>query len=62
MEKGVVAGSFADMAALVASGSIKIIELQAVPRSMSTALGRALNESGATSVVRQRAVNFTTAT
>ena len=50
LEKGVVAGSFADMAALVASGSIKIIELQAVPRSMSTALGRALNESGATSV------------
>ena len=45
-----MAGSFADMAALVASGSIKIIELQAVPRSMSTALGRALNESGATSV------------
>jgi hypothetical protein len=45
-----VADSFADMAALVASGSIKIIELQAVPRSMSTALGRALNESGTTSV------------
>ena len=50
MEKGVVAGCFADMAALVASGSIKIIELHAVPRSMSTALGRALNESGAISV------------
>ena len=45
-----MAGSFADMTALVASGSIKIIELQAVPRSMSTALGRALNESGSTSV------------
>lgn len=46
----VVTGSFADMAALVADGSIRIIELHAVPRSMSTALGRALNESGATSV------------
>lgn len=45
-----MADSFADMAALVASGSIKIIELQAVPRSMSTALGRALNESATTSV------------
>lgn len=45
-----MAGSFADMVALVADGSIKIIELQAVPRSMSTALGRSLNESGATSV------------
>jgi hypothetical protein len=38
------------MAALVADGSIKIIELQAVPRSMSTALGRSLLESGATGV------------
>jgi hypothetical protein len=46
----VVASPFSQMAALVASGSIKIIELQAVPRSMSTALGRCLNESGATSV------------
>ncbi len=49
-EGWVVAGSFAHMSALVADGSIKIIELQAVPRSMSTALGRSLNESGATSV------------
>jgi len=38
------------MVALVEGGSIKIIELQAVPRSLSTALGRCLNESGATSV------------
>lgn len=45
-----MADSFADMTALVASGSIKVIELQAVPRSMSTALGRSLNETGATSV------------
>jgi len=29
---------------------MRIIELQAVPRSMSTALGRCLNESRATSV------------
>lgn len=45
-----MADCFADMVALVASGSIEIIELQAVPRSMSTALGRSLNESGTTSV------------
>jgi hypothetical protein len=45
-----VASSFSRMAALAADGSINIIELQAVPRSMSTALGRCLNESGATSV------------
>lgn len=50
LERGVVAGSFARMAALVADGSIKIIELHAVPRSMSTALGRSLLESGATGV------------
>jgi hypothetical protein len=46
----VVASPFSQMAALVADGRIKIVELQAVPRSMSTALGRCLNESGATSV------------
>ncbi len=45
-----VASPFSHMAALVEGGSIKIIELQAVPRSLSTALGRCLNESGATSV------------
>jgi hypothetical protein len=46
----VVASPFSRMAARVAGGSIKIIELHAVPRSQSTALGRCLNESGATSV------------
>lgn len=45
-----VASPFSHMADLVDDGSIKIIELQAVPRSMSTALGRCLNESSATSV------------
>lgn len=49
-ERRGVASSFSRMAAQVADGSIKIIELQAVPRSMSTVLGRCLNESGATSV------------
>jgi hypothetical protein len=39
------------MAAHVAGGDIKIVELQAVPRSQSTALGRCLNEAGATSVL-----------
>jgi hypothetical protein len=38
------------MSALVADGSIKMIELQAVPRSLSTAMGRCLNESGTPSV------------
>jgi hypothetical protein len=42
--------SFSRLSALVATGSLRVIELQAVPRSMSTALGRCLNESGATSV------------
>jgi hypothetical protein len=46
----VVASPFSQMAALVEGGLIKIIELQAVPRSMSTVLGRCLNESGATTV------------
>jgi len=46
----VVASPFSHMAALVEGGSIKIIELQAVPRSLSTVLGRCLNESGDTSV------------
>jgi hypothetical protein len=46
----VVAGSFAHLASLVRDGQVKIIELQAVPRSMSTALGRCLNESEAASV------------
>ncbi|WP_375483258.1 hypothetical protein [uncultured Mycobacterium sp.] len=41
---------FSRLAGLVEGGSIKIIELQAVPRSMSTALGRCLNESASTSV------------
>ncbi|MGH3969001.1 MAG: hypothetical protein ACRDTV_13055, partial [Mycobacterium sp.] len=45
-----VASPFSRMAALVADGSITIIELHAVPRSMSTALGRCLNESGANSI------------
>ena len=45
-----MASSFSRMCALVEGGSIRIIELQAVPRSMSTALGRCLNESRATSV------------
>lgn len=48
--RGVVASPFSRMAAHVAGGAIKIVELQAVPRSQSTALGRCLNESGATSV------------
>ncbi len=42
--------SLARMSALVEDGSIRVIELQAVPRSRSTALGRSLNESGTTSV------------
>ncbi|MEB4209148.1 hypothetical protein [Mycobacterium sp. 94-17] len=41
---------FARMAAHVTDGAIKIVELQAVPRSQSTVLGRCLNESGATSL------------
>lgn len=45
-----MASSLSRLAAHVADGSIKIVELQAVPRSLSTALGRCLNESGATSV------------
>jgi hypothetical protein len=51
LDRGVEAGSFAHIAALVAGGSIKIIELQAVPRSLSTALVRCLNESGVTSLL-----------
>jgi hypothetical protein len=38
------------MCAMVQEGSIRLIELQAVPRSLSTALGRCLNESAAASV------------
>jgi hypothetical protein len=45
-----VASSFSRLSALINDGSIKMIELQAVPRSMSTALGRCLNESAPTSV------------
>lgn len=47
----VVASSFSRIADLAAEGSVRIIELQAVPRSMSTALGRCLNESGAASLL-----------
>jgi hypothetical protein len=46
-----MASSFSRLSALVAADSLRIIELQAVPRSLSTALGRCLNESGATSVL-----------
>lgn len=42
--------AFSRMCRLVQDGSIELIELQAVPRSLSTALGRCLNESNATSV------------
>jgi hypothetical protein len=49
-EGGGVASSFSRLSALVEDGAIKMIELQAVPRSLSTALGRCLNESGTTSV------------
>jgi hypothetical protein len=42
--------SFSRMSALARDGLIKVIELQAVPRSLSTALGRCLNECGGTSV------------
>ena len=42
--------SFARMSALVEDGAIKLIELHAVPRSLSTVLGRCLNESGLPSV------------
>lgn len=45
-----MASSFSRLSALIDDGSIKMIDLQAVPRSMSTALGRCLNESAATSV------------
>lgn len=45
-----VVDSFAQLSALIDNGSVKMIELQAVPRSLSTALGRCLNETDSPSV------------
>lgn len=43
-------GEFENLRNYVADGSLRIIHIVGVPRSMSTALGRALNESQADSV------------
>lgn len=45
-----LAGAFSRMSALLDRGDLRLVEIQAVPRSLSTALGRCLNEAGGASV------------